>query len=330
MSLIFALLLISFGLSGCSSVETETSAEEVNGETPDQIVIRYATAEIQNNTVRKLSFLVPKVKEKKIESLKKEGEFLDQFGPENNKQLNEQYRLSEVRYSETEFIYELVNAEGKNDKSYYMVSKTADGWKLEGIGRGDYEYYVLFTKKDLEPVILKDFEDDPVYQDRLEEDYDTDKETGDQARDKHKAYHSPVQEKINGKIPLDIAVEALDAELNENYKGLSSLITDNYKKYITDQNAGNLFRGDIDWNSSGGESKYYDILKSRAEKELEIEEAQKSEDSYIYQISQGRVSIVTVRKTKEGWKVDVTTEEDRKKFAYVPGEESKMKKILYY
>ncbi|SEM94590.1 hypothetical protein [Lihuaxuella thermophila] len=79
-------------------------------------------------------------------------------------------------------------------------------------------YSYLLYHQNIEPVILKDFEDEPLYQEILERDYIEDKKKGDQAREKHRKYHSAVQTKINGKIPLDIAIEAIDAQKNEDYK----------------------------------------------------------------------------------------------------------------
>ncbi|MBD1373983.1 hypothetical protein IC620_16705, partial [Hazenella sp. IB182357] len=140
--------------------------------------------------------------------------------------------------------------------------------------------------------IIKDYADQPVYQDLINKANEEDKKADTIAKENQKKYYSPSDDEINGVTRAEFATKAFRAELDKNYREFAKFITSELKTKYTKEKE-NSWRK-IDWNSSGEEEEGLITV---------VQEAEGKNDNFFYKVTRAYwdTNIYEVSKSNSNW-----------------------------
>lgn len=156
MGLVMVLSACGTESSGGSGQESsDKGPEPINGMTPAQVVMKYELAFIQDDEKTMYSLSSTSKNKNKGHS--------DLQGPQNQKQLYSGYKLTEYKYDDDTYYYDLEFASSPDEElaSHCRVVREKDGWKFDKSMYG-WQIERAFAGKDMKPRVVKDTDDKPL------------------------------------------------------------------------------------------------------------------------------------------------------------------------
>jgi hypothetical protein len=301
--LFYLLCLLLLGvIAGCSN--NPTQADEANGHTPTEIVVRYLTADHQWNMRRQTALATSDQKE----NIKKSAEifydrmspFVLEIGPKDNEQLDKSYQLEEFKLNDTTYFYRFTGAykigDRQKDRTLKVILYKGE-WKVDD-DRAENE--LEGNEANMQHVMIKESKDDPMFQEQIAADYKEDKPKGDIAKAQHEKYFKSAGEELNGYTPADIAILFEVLERNHDYLRLSKIITEEEKSKIEKEAT---YFTPVNWSVTVDKSKHDTTFEMYRSIDDTITEMKKDNNTYFYKVSTNFNYYYKVTRIGDEWRL---------------------------